>query len=180
MLLLDCHSCVGQNCGRPQQHWHHDACGMVCCFVVLPRFVPAISTTHIIGIYAICVSWLLHIYDDRFYIALVSALEQAHCTFVTCDSKRVTIAFYSMFWISTEVVYYSTVWLLHGLCHVKLLPSWCILCTPYHHAQPRHFMQSHWYRDMLKRIICPFQLSFVIMSQLLQACGYMSELFKFG
>ena len=22
----------------------------------------------------------------------------------------------------------------HGWCHMKLLPSWCILCTPYNHA----------------------------------------------
>ena len=30
----------------------------------------------------------------------------------------------------------------HGWCHVKLLPSWCVLCTPYNCA-PCHFMQSH-------------------------------------
>ena len=30
----------------------------------------------------------------------------------------------------------------HGWCHKKLLPSRCILCTPYNHA-PCHFMQSH-------------------------------------
>ena len=33
--------------------------------------------------------------DDRFDIALFSALEQTHCAFVACDSKRVTVAFYS-------------------------------------------------------------------------------------
>ena len=43
------------------------------------------------------------------------------------------------FWISTEVVYLQW-W--HGWCHVKLLPSQCIPCTPYNHA-PCHFMQSH-------------------------------------
>ena len=43
------------------------------------------------------------------------------------------------FWLSTEVVYLQR-W--HGWCHVKLLPSRCILCTPYNHA-PCHFMQSH-------------------------------------
>ena len=26
----------------------------------------------------------------------------------------------------------------HGWCHKKLLPSWCVLCTPYNHA-PCHF-----------------------------------------
>ena len=30
----------------------------------------------------------------------------------------------------------------HGWCHMKLLPSWSVLCTPYNHA-PCHFMQSH-------------------------------------
>ena len=30
----------------------------------------------------------------------------------------------------------------HGWCHKKLLPSQCVLCTPYNHA-PCHFMQSH-------------------------------------
>ena len=32
----------------------------------------------------------------------------------------------------------------HGWCHMKLLPSLCILCTPYNHA-PCHFMQVHIY-----------------------------------
>ena len=30
----------------------------------------------------------------------------------------------------------------HGWCHMKLLPSRHVLCTPYNHA-PCHFMQSH-------------------------------------
>ena len=49
------------------------------------------------------------------------------------------IAFIARFWISTEVVYLQR-W--HGWCHMKLLPSWRILCTPCNHA-PCHFMQSH-------------------------------------
>ena len=32
--------------------------------------------------------------------------------------------------------------LMAGWCHMKLLLSWHILCTPYNHA-PCHFMQSH-------------------------------------
>ena len=63
-----------------------------------------------------------------------------------------SLAFYSAFfeYISTEVVYLQR-W--HGWCHMKLLPSWCVLCTPYNHvtsckvmslhAKPCHFMQSH-------------------------------------
>ena len=30
----------------------------------------------------------------------------------------------------------------HGWCHMKLLPTRRVLCTPYNHA-PCHFMQSH-------------------------------------
>ena len=30
----------------------------------------------------------------------------------------------------------------HSWCHVKLLPSWRVLCTPYNYA-PCHFTQSH-------------------------------------
>ena len=30
----------------------------------------------------------------------------------------------------------------HGWCHMKLLPSQCVLCTPYNHT-PCHFMQSY-------------------------------------
>ena len=41
--------------------------------------------------------------------------------------------------MSTEVVYLQR-W--HGWCHMKLLPSRCVLCTPYNHV-PCHFMQSH-------------------------------------
>ena len=47
--------------------------------------------------------------------------------------------FIARFWISTQVLYLQH-W--HGWCHMKLLPSWRILCTPYNHA-PCHFMQSH-------------------------------------
>ena len=32
---------------------------------------------------------------------------------------------------------YSAVWLLHGWCHVKLLPSRRVLCTPCNHAPCR-------------------------------------------
>ena len=49
------------------------------------------------------------------------------------------IAFYSAF----LNIYRSGVlqrW--HGWCHMKLLPSRRVLCTPYNHA-PFHFMQSH-------------------------------------
>ena len=47
--------------------------------------------------------------------------------------------FIARFSISTEVVYLQC---CHGLCHMKLLPSRRVLCTPYNHA-PCHFMQNH-------------------------------------
>ena len=52
--------------------------------------------------------------DDCFCIALVSTLQQTHCFFVAFDSKWVTVTFYSMFWISTEVVYLQCCLLVTG------------------------------------------------------------------
>ena len=80
---------------------------------------------------------LVIIITGRFYIALFPALEQTHCARTWfCMSEYLFIA---RFWISTEVVYLQC-W--HGWCHMTLLPSRRILCTPYNHA-PCHFMQSH-------------------------------------
>ena len=45
-----------------------------------------------------------HCDDDRSYIALFSALEHTHCAFFACGSRWATVAFYSVFWISTKVV----------------------------------------------------------------------------
>ena len=74
---------------------------------------------------------------DRFYIALFSALEQAHCARMWFYmSEQLFIA---RFWLSTEVVYLQR-W--RSWCHMKLLPSRRVMCTPYNHA-PCHFMQSH-------------------------------------
>ena len=38
---------------------------------------------------------------------------------------------------------FSTVWLLHGSCHMKLLLSQCVLCMPYTMSLSGHFIQSH-------------------------------------
>ena len=46
--------------------------------------------------------------------------------------------FIARFWISTVVMYLQR-W--RGWCHMKLLPSRRVLCTPYNHA-PCHFMQN--------------------------------------
>ena len=69
---------------------------------------------------------------DCFYIVLFSAFELTHCALVVCNSERVTVAFcfeYPPKWRTC-----STVWVLHGWCHLKLLPSRHVLCTPYSHA----------------------------------------------
>ena len=58
---------------------------------------------------------------DRFYIALFSTLEQTHCALVHQTP--------------TEVVY-SVIWLLHGWCQVKLLPSRRTFCV--HHTTTHH------------------------------------------
>ena len=74
---------------------------------------------------------------DHFYIVLFSTLEQTHCARMWFYMSE--YLFIVCFWISTEVVYLQR-W--RGWCHMKLLPSRRVLCTPYNHA-PCHFMQSH-------------------------------------
>ena len=80
---------------------------------------------------------LFFVVVDHFYIALFSALEQTHCAHVLFYTSD--LLFIARFWISTEVVYLQH-W--HCWCHMKLLPSWRVLCTPYYHA-PCHFIKSH-------------------------------------
>ena len=77
------------------------------------------------------------------YLALLFPFfEQTHHALVACDAKWATVPFYSMFWYPPKWCTYGAVWLSHGWRSVKLLPSWCILCTPYNHALCR-FMLSH-------------------------------------
>ena len=84
-----------------------------------------------INLWPCCCCWLL------LYSAILhSWADSVHLHVVLHE----WIAFYSaFFWISTKAVYLQH-W--HGWCHMKLLPSQCVLCTPYNHA-PCHFMQSH-------------------------------------
>ena len=72
------------------------------------------------------------------------------------------IAFYSTFWRSTEVVYLQR-W--HGWCHMKLLPSRHILCTPYNHA-PCHFMQSHIHKAHTPSLLAEWLGSFTCYEQI--------------
>ena len=58
------------------------------------------------------------------------------------DSTWVTSLFYSAFFF---VLFFYIHWSghgWHGWCHLNLLPSRSVLCTPYNQA-PSHFMQSH-------------------------------------
>ena len=61
----------------------------------------------------------------------------------------VTVTVYSAFWVSTQVVYLVAVWLVHGWCHMKLLPSWHTFCV--HNATMYQFAVS-FYSDTPKRI----------------------------
>ena len=67
----------------------------------------------------------------------ISALEQTYCALVACGSEwmKLFIAFFFFFLQYPPKWYtYSAVWLLHGWCHVKLLPSRRVLCTPCNHT----------------------------------------------
>ena len=96
-----------------------------------------------LGVYAI------YYVVGRFYIALFSAFEQTHCVhmwFWTSD-YFLTVRF----WIAKEMVYFQR-W-----CHVKLLSSRRVLCTPHNYA-PSHvtFMQSHIHRvHACLAVTCP-------------------------
>ena len=77
------------------------------------------------------VDWLI---DDRFYIALFSALEQTHCArmwFYMSD--------FFFFFLQGSGVLTALAWLVP---HETAAVSAQVLCTPYNHA-PCHFMQSH-------------------------------------
>ena len=59
-------------------------------------------------------------------------VKQTHCALVSCDFKMSDCSFFI-----ARIEYppkwwnYNAVWLLHGWCHAKLLPSRRVLCTPY-------------------------------------------------
>ena len=72
---------------------------------------------------------------DRFYIVLFSALEQTHCACTWFYMIWITSFLYSFFLISTKVLYLQC-W--RGRCHMKLLLSQHVLCTPY----TEHFSQD--------------------------------------
>ena len=94
--------------------------------------------------------------DDGFYIALFSAPETRLTAFLLnvilskqtwCFRSAETIQltrdgnmilsdslFIACFESPPKWCAYGAVWLLHGWCHVKLMPSRCVLCTLYNNA----------------------------------------------
>ena len=83
---------------------------------------------------------IYYYYWSLLYSAILRSQADSLCSHVILHEW---ICFIARFWISTEVVYLQR-W--HGWCHMKLLPSRRVLCTPYNHA-PCHFMQSHICKD---------------------------------
>ena len=76
--------------------------------------------------------WQVHPSSSRFilwyiYIALFSASADSLC----CSQMQLNdwLQLYTVFWISTEAVYLQCVWLLHGWCLKKILPSQCMFCV---------------------------------------------------
>ena len=70
-----------------------------------------------------------YVVDHFLCIALFSALKQTLCACMWFCIEW--LAFYSAF-----------LNIYQGWCHMKLLLSWRVLCTPYNHA-PCHFMQNY-------------------------------------
>ena len=61
--------------------------------------------------------------------------------FSMCHCSLIFVFVFSAFWISTEVVStYSTLWLLYGWCHFKLLPPGCMFSV--HHIIMHQFTLS--------------------------------------
>ena len=74
----------------------------------------------------------------------ISTLEQTHCPLVACDSiYEWLLLFMAHFEFQPMWCTYSTVWFLHGWCHMKLLGVFCVHHVTMHqvtslHAKP-HF-----------------------------------------
>ena len=73
----------------------------------------------------------------HFYIALFSALKQTHCAFVACDSKWVTVTFYSTFLsgVPTMLFGFYMAGATWNCCHFSMF---CV-----HHIARHHFMSLH-------------------------------------
>ena len=78
---------------------------------------------------------------NRFYSALFSALEQAQCAHVACDSiLSDCILLQSVIFCPPKWCTESAIWLLHGWYRVKLRPPRHRFCV--HHSTTRLFTVS--------------------------------------
>ena len=111
------------------------ASGVVDCF-----YIALLSTLQ--QTYCALVSCDSEINDCSFFTAHF----EYPCTQVVCLHRCLVVTsgvFTSLFGVFTSLFgcykwcIYIAVWLLHGWCHSKLLPSRRVLCTPYNHA-PYH------------------------------------------
>ena len=59
---------------------------------------------------------------------------------VTCDSEWVTNLSKCIFKYPYKLCTNSVTWLLHGWCHMQLMPSWCTFCL--HHTTMHQFKAS--------------------------------------
>ena len=112
------------------------------------------------------------IITDCFYIVLFSALKQTHCAHVTCDPERLTVPIHStpctpynhaleghpqvacVFSCNlppSKRCIHSTVWLLHGWCHMKILPSRHTFCD---HTTMHQFTVSHHSKGLCRVYVC--------------------------
>ena len=72
---------------------------------------------------------------------LFSSLEHTHCAVVAGYSKRMTVAFYSEFWISTEVVYLQRCFVRYmagATWNCCRLGAFCVHHTTMHHVTSLH------------------------------------------
>ena len=94
---------------------------------------------------------LLNLFINYLYQHFLSASQQQlwRCSLRLPSSRmQLSMSGYKLytahFWISTKVVY-SALWLLHGWCQLKLLPSRLSFCS----QLQRHFVPSHICRMLL-------------------------------
>ena len=101
------------------------------------------------------------VFINHFYIVLFAALEQNHCAPVTCGSEWVTVVLYYKFLSihqkCADISEYppkwcadSAIWLLHGWCHVKLLPSQCKFWV--HQVKPCASLEYHFIQRHIQRV----------------------------
>ena len=106
---------------------------LLCAF--LPAQWPPVLCWHLMTAYTVNIMLLLITFISTVLCSWALTGLACHSTWVTSFLQH----FFFYIYISTKVVFWQH-W--HGWCHMKLLPSQHILCSPYNSASC-HFMQSH-------------------------------------